>query len=124
MDLIKLAKKITKELKKLKEIKAIAVYGSVALGYNDKFSDLDMVAFCDKIPKKKDREKVLKGIVNFHKGYSESVDSFDIDDVKNCGIFYKEINDIKDLLKTFKEKKWGVRGFNHFCVVFKTNLRP
>lgn len=52
-ELIGIGKEVTDILKNIKEIKAIAFHGAVAEGFADKYSDIDIVFFCDKIPIKK-----------------------------------------------------------------------
>jgi len=57
---ISISKEFADKLKELEEVKSITIYGSVAKGIFDKYSDVDIICFCDKIP---DEEKRVKKIL-------------------------------------------------------------
>ncbi|MBU3904827.1 MAG: nucleotidyltransferase domain-containing protein [Nanoarchaeota archaeon] len=50
-ELTKTAKEVSKLLQKLPEVKAIAIYGSVAKGVFDEHSDIDIICLSTKVPK-------------------------------------------------------------------------
>jgi len=60
--LIKESEPIITELKKLHIAKAITFYGSIGAGYADKFSDIDIMVFCTKLPSKNDAKKFYKNL--------------------------------------------------------------
>jgi hypothetical protein len=51
---------VSKAVKKIPGIIAIASYGSVAEGHVDKFSDINLIAFCSRIPTPSSRRKFLE----------------------------------------------------------------
>jgi len=53
------AKKIGDILRNSKDIDILLIEGSVALGYDDKSSDVDLIAFCTKIPDTKELSRLL-----------------------------------------------------------------
>ena len=104
----KRAMMVVNALKELKEIKTIYLVGSLALGYSDKYTkDFDLIALCDKIPKKEKRREFLKKIIKTWKpAYdSHSIDVFDIDELKDCSVFYFQIKRYKYFLKEFKKNE-------------------
>lgn len=116
---IKIAKKIANKLIEIKEVKAVGIYGSYAKGYADRFTDdVDLVAFCEKIPDKSERENRLKEIdlkkirdpdINF-------VDVFTSEKVE-ITIFYKVVKEAEKWIDSFK--KWG--GFTNEINIFIEN---
>ena len=70
---INISKKVASKLKELEGVKAVSIYGSIAKGIFDKYSDIDIMCFCEKIPNEGKRiEKVLEleGFVKRKKGWS------------------------------------------------------
>ncbi len=108
-------KRLTNELKKIKEIKAIAVHGSLAYSKGDKYSDMDIVCFCIKIPSREKRNIIIEPIVqklNWHidkpKEYMETTDYFKYNSIEG-GIDYKSIKKLKDSLNKFSKKTATLR---------------
>ncbi|MBU3896364.1 MAG: nucleotidyltransferase domain-containing protein [Nanoarchaeota archaeon] len=62
-ELIIIAKDIANKLRRLPEIKAIAIYGGVAEGYADNYSDIDIICYCTKTPSIRKRKEVL-GVID------------------------------------------------------------
>jgi len=55
-----LAKNVAKVVDKIPGVVAVATYGSLAEGNVDKFSDINLVAICSKIPEPENRRKILQ----------------------------------------------------------------
>ncbi len=57
----KIAREFVDKLINLKGVKAIVVYGSIAKGFFDVHSDIDILCICSKIPNYEERRrKILK----------------------------------------------------------------
>ncbi len=113
-EIIKIARKITKHLKKIKKIKAIAIGGSVVCGYPDEYSDVDIYCICNKLPSLKKRKTILDELKSDkiisqsnHPEFGFGHDIF-VYRGKEVGIGY---NDIKTIKNKFKEIK--LRGYIH-----------
>lgn len=106
--LIKIGKEVAEKLKQLKEVKAIAFYGAVASGFADKWSDIDIVCICNKIPSIKRREKLLKELENIElikdlpENYQKHMDFFVYKNIE-ITIEYKIWQNYKDILGKFKK---------------------
>lgn len=102
------ATKVVNALKKLKSVKAIGLYGSIAMGFADKYTeDMDFIVLCDKIPNVKDRERTLKPIIKkWYPAYDvwKFIDVFDIKERKECTVFYRTLDEFENYVKRFKEK--------------------
>jgi predicted nucleotidyltransferase len=59
-NLRKIGRDVAKAIRDVPGVVAVAAYGSVAEGHVDKFSDINLVAICSKIPKPESRKKVLQ----------------------------------------------------------------
>ncbi len=57
--LTEIGKEIANKLGVLPEIKAIAIYGGIAEGYADRYSDIDLICYCTKAPSIQKRKQVL-----------------------------------------------------------------
>ncbi len=88
------------KLRELKEVKSISIYGSIAQGIFDKYSDVDIICFCDKIPNNKTRVKKILEL----KGVTERKKNWHLQDP----FLYKgvpitvEYETLKDIQKYFK----------------------
>ena len=109
--LVKIAVEVMSVLKQLKEIKAIAIYGGVARGFVDKYSDVDIICLCSKIPDKKKRVNKIKSLKNslIKEGlglleFEERSDYFTLKNT-NIGIYYILIHEYKKLVHNFKNSK-------------------
>ena len=63
---INISKKVASKLKELEGVKAVSIYGSIAKGIFDKYSDIDIMCFCEKIPnegKRIEKDIELEGFV-------------------------------------------------------------
>ncbi len=102
---ISLAKNISNAISSIDDIKAVAIYGSVALGFQDKDSDIDMVVFCDRIPSIKTREDELKKLKEIE-FVQDNQDKKKMDYVDYNGmdisIFYKVTKKCENLIKGYK----------------------
>jgi len=120
--------KVVNVLKKLKDVKAIGLYGSIAMGFADEYTrDFDMIVFCDKFPNKKVREKILKSVVKkWHSAYTvwEFIDVFDTEKHKDCIIQYRKVNQFEDKIKNFKEKLWFDEELSVFVIYTKSLYDP
>lgn len=99
---------VIKVLKKLKNIKAISLIGSWALGFADEYTnDFEMMTFCDEIPRKEMRKRLLKSVIKkWNSAYvSEKFDVFDIGKLKDCSIKYEKVEVFKYFIKEFEEEK-------------------
>lgn len=109
--LIEIAREVASALKQLKEIKAIAIYGSVARGSVDKYSDIDIICLCNKISNKKTRVSKIKllkeSLINEGLGLPEFEKKTDYFTLKNTniGIYYILIREYKKLVYKFKNSK-------------------
>jgi predicted nucleotidyltransferase len=59
---IELAKQICEKLKFIEGVKAIVIGGSVARGYADIYSDLEILIFWDKMPHDSIRKLIVKDL--------------------------------------------------------------
>jgi len=107
--LITLAKEIIRTISPLKEIKAMGIYGAVALGFEDKFSDIDLVALYDKSPSIKKREILLKKLqgIKFIDDLPDkkAMDYFNYKN-KEVTISYKNIKKFEKIIKNFNKGKF------------------
>lgn len=103
--LIKKSFPVIENLKKLKNVKAIALYGSVGKGYADKFSDVDIVCFCDKIPDKNQRKKFYKRISLYERTVGD-IDTLKFNGI-TIGIYYREVGDIDAKVRQMFSEKLG-----------------
>lgn len=113
---IKLAKEVTNTIKPLKEIKSISIYGAVALGFQDKYSDIDLVALCDEIPKIEKRKKILDRLKNtrFIDIPNKSGMDYFVYKETDISIEYKKIKEFERLIREFKK---GEIIFEQFSTV-------
>jgi len=120
--------KVVKTLKKLKNVKAIGLYGSIAMGFADKYTeDMDFIVFCDKTPNVKDRERILKPIVKkWYSAYDvwKFIDVFDIKERKECTVFYRTLDEFENYVKRFKEKNRLEGEFTTFIIYGKSLYDP
>lgn len=116
----RIAKKVASKLAEIKDVKAVGIYGSFAKGYADKFTnDVDLVAFCKKIPKKTAKESKLKEAgAEIIRG-SPSVDSVLFHETE-ITIFYKTAKDARKWINHFKN--WDFNESN--IAVFIENMIP
>lgn len=98
------AKIIANNLKSLKNVKGISLYGSVGSGYIDKYSDIDIIAFCNKLPDIKKRKKILDKFTNDIMMNGGEWSQFRINGIEAV-IHYKKISDVKRILRIFFSKK-------------------
>jgi predicted nucleotidyltransferase len=100
------ANKVVKLLQKLKEVKAITLFGSLARGYVDEFThDFDMVAFAREIPEESKRKDVLNKVVKNWRFYNTRLiqDAFDLNSLTGCTIHWVKIKDAEEWINDFKE---------------------
>jgi len=107
---IKLGNEIADALKSLNGVKSIAFYGAVASGFADKYSDIDLMCLCSKIPSINERVRVLAKFSKLkYKGNQDSrewkkgLDLFTYK-AKNFGIEYKEIGDLVKKLELVEKR--------------------
>lgn len=120
--LIEIAREVASALKQLKEIKAIAIYGGVARGFVDKYSDIDIICLCSKIPDKKKRANKIKLLKNslIKEGlglpeFEKKSDYFTLKNT-NIGIYYILIHEYKKLVYKFKNSRLTKAEFSNVLV--------
>lgn len=105
--LTKIGKEIATELKNIKEIEAIAFYGSLASGFADKYSDIDIICVCNKMIPTKTRSRILNElkIKNLKNKIIGEIgqDTFNYEG-KNVGIVYLTKNHIENWLDSVKKR--------------------
>lgn len=112
----RIAKKIASKLIEIKDVKAVGIYGSFAKGYADRFTnDIDLVAFCKKIPDKSERDAKLKEL-----GAKILRNDVFLYEEAEITIFYKTIENAKRWIESFKN--W--EGFGNDIAVFVENMIP
>ncbi len=113
-------KEIVFALKKLKEVKSIAFHGSHGYSKGDKYSDVDIVCFCTKIPQIKKREKTLSPIVSeLNTDKNKPKEYFKIRDYfyhknQEMAVDYLEIKKMEKLLDKFSKRKASVPEIQEF----------
>jgi len=101
--LIRISQPLIQELKKLSEIKAIVFYGSLGSGYADKYSDIDILCYCTRIPKPQIRVDLLRKLKVKKKNYVTNVNVFWFKN-KDFTLWFKPIKEIQILLNRFSKK--------------------
>ena len=98
-------RRLVKELKDFKSVRAIVVHGSASYGKLDKYSDIDLVCIVDRIPSKFERKKILTPISGEVKGLFR-MDDLDIIEYggKSIGIDYRTIRYFKKAITTIAKK--------------------
>jgi len=118
MHILKDGEEIAEKIKDLKEVKAIAFYGSIGMGFNDKLSDIDLVAYVDKIPSKKDIMKKLEGIEKIQIIPNDMIVFYYKD--MDCIINFETIKHLEKKIGNLKEGK----GLDHRIAMYIQNVRP
>jgi predicted nucleotidyltransferase len=109
-DLMTVARKVSKVASTMGGVKAIVIYGSLAEGFADEHSDINLFAVCSTIPKSDTRRKLLEKQfewIVFKNGAMpdwriKSQDFFFVDG-KNITFLYKkesELNFVAELIKS------------------------
>jgi predicted nucleotidyltransferase len=102
--LVNSAKKISGILaKNLKEVKAIVIAGSVGRGFSDRYSDVDLTVYVNKIPSKTKRKKLWESFDI--KRDDHPFDLIDILTIHNekVEVMYEDFNSMNKKVKVFKE---------------------
>jgi len=119
--LLKEARKVSSVLARLKEIKAVGIGGSVALGYADEYTtDFDLVAFCTRIPDVRKRRKLLSKVVDkWHPEYEHfrNIDVFDLRGLRLCSVFYHELRVFRYFINEFEKGRMFPQLVNHVIYV-------
>jgi len=115
--LIKIAKETAQVLKQINEVKAIALQGNLARGFADKYTDIDLICLCEKIPPRKIREKILEklGIEKFVNGelpeeITERSEYFYYKGIRTSTYWIK-LKDYEDFIKRFRLNKLSKEEF-------------
>ena len=104
---IEIGKDVANVLKELKEVKAIAFYGAIASGFADKYSDIDLICICDRVPLLNTRKNI------FNKINVSSLRNFDMFDRgqdvfnyknKKIGIVYTSSKKIDKRIKEIEKR--------------------
>jgi predicted nucleotidyltransferase len=105
-DLNKVAREVGNAISEISGVSAVAVYGSLAKGYVDKHSDVNLIAICSTIPdsekRRKNIEKKFEWIVFKNdimpKWRTETQDFFFVKG-KNVSVIYKKYNVLNQVTK-------------------------
>jgi len=98
-------------LTELNEVEAIAFEGAVARGFTDKYSDVDIVCLCSKIPSLQKRKKLLRPLVDklnedFNVPMRYLVNSDYIRYAgKSIGVSYERTKEFEHLINHFKSNR-------------------
>ncbi len=121
----KAANKIMQSYAKFDQIISFALVSSLAVGWGDKYSDLDIVAFCKEIPLQKHRNIISKTISDKKASYSQSeqMDNFIIDNVPGHIVFipiHQQEQALLTLNKTINSQQSNISYLQHsdfnYCV--------
>ena len=119
MDIVNKARMIAESLKAL-DIKGISFFGSLGSEHIDKYSDVDIVVFCDKIPDAGKRKKILDKFTKEMMVNRDRWTQFKIDG-KEIVIHFKKISEIERALRLFSKKiSWFEKDID--TLVYNTRI--
>ena len=98
---IELGKQICEKLKMIEGIKAVVIGGSVARGFADEYSDLEIILFWDNLPNEKIRKLIVKELnaeYFYPYNYEANEDNVIVNGFR-IDIWYLTIKDEEDAIK-------------------------
>ena len=129
-DLNKIAREVGAAIFKISGVSAVAIYGSLADGYIDKYSDINLIAICSNIPDQDKRRKTIEK--NFEwivykndtmpKWRTQTQDFFFVKG-KNVSVVYKKYNVLNQITNEIKNDTHMSRHIFREAVAYISNTK-